>query len=515
LAKDNPRIAVLGFAIECNRFSPVATSQDFADDVDIRGNSIVTEARSAAAITLPDLPGFFAEMDRTGPWTPVPLRVSQAHPGGPVERNFFKGFLAEIGSGLKSVLPVDGVFVSCHGAALAEGTDDPDGDLFELIRSIVGAGVPVIGVFDLHANVSRRMTDNLSVFVGYLENPHTDIRERGVEAARHMRECLGGAQTAVTMVKVPIVSPPIALLTARGPNQGPYADLIEYGQSRVGGDIVNVSVMAGFAYSDSPKNGLTAVVTARNGKRAAAAALSLDLAKRAWGMKGRFKKSMTALDDAVQRAVAVGRDWRLPPIILADVADNPGGGARGNTTFLLRALKEAGANGVVLGVFNDPALAAQAHALGEGAVFTASFNTAERHEFSRPFECGAKVIKLSDGKYVGRRGNSKDVSADMGRSALLDLGGIRIAVISIRCQCMDPQQLEIFGIDIAEARVVVVKSRGHFRAGFDEFFKPEQIYEVDCPGLTSPVLANFAWSKLPRPVYPLDEETTWTPPSSI
>ena len=66
-------------------------------------------------------------------------------------------------------------------------------------------------------------------------------------------------------------------------------------------------------------------------------------------------------------------------------------------------------------------------------------------------------------------------------------------------------QLELFGVDIAQARVVVVKSRGHFRSGFDEFFKPDQIYEVDCPGLTSPVLANFNWTGLPRPVYPLDE----------
>ena len=108
------------------------------------------------------------------------------------------------------------------------------------------------------------MTDNLSVFVGYLENPHTDIYERGVEAAKHMRECLAGARTAVTMVKVPLVPPQISLLTAKGP----YADLIKYGQTKVGGDILNVSVMAGFAYSDSPKNGLTAVVTARNGNRA-------------------------------------------------------------------------------------------------------------------------------------------------------------------------------------------------------------------------------------------------------
>ena len=92
MSQDNPRIAVLSFAIECNRFSPVSTAEDFQTDVDIRGNQIVSEARSGASITLPDLPGFFTEMDRTGNWTPVPLRVSQAQPGGPVEENFFKEF---------------------------------------------------------------------------------------------------------------------------------------------------------------------------------------------------------------------------------------------------------------------------------------------------------------------------------------------------------------------------------------------------------------------------------------
>jgi len=510
LSQDNPRIAVLGFAIECNRFAPVTTAEDFEHDVDIRGNRIVSEARSGKSITMPDLPGFFTEMDRTGNWTPVPLRVSLAQPGGPVEEQFFKAYLAEIESGLKSVLPVEAIFVSCHGAALAEGTDDPDGDLFEMLRRVAGPDVPIVSVFDLHANVSRRMTDNLSVFVGYLENPHVDIYERGVEAAKHMRELLAGTRTAVEMVKIPLVPPQIALLTARGP----YADLIKYGQTKVGGDILNVSVMAGFAYSDSPKNGLTAVVTARNGNRKAAADLALDIAQRAWGTRERFKREMMNLADAVQHATAIGRDKRRKPIILADVADNPGGGGRGNTTYLLRALKAARAQGVYFGVFNDAALAAQAHALGEGAIFNASFNTQEHQEFSLPFDCEAKVVKLSDGRYVGRRGVLKNVSADMGPSALLDLGGILIVVISIRCQCMDPRQFEMFGLDISQARTVVVKSRGHFRGGFDEFFQPGQIYEVDCPGLTSPVLANFTWTKLPRPVYPLDEETSWTPPAN-
>src|SRR5499426_4396505 len=306
LSSDNPRIAVLGFAIECNRFSPVTTAADFQQDVDIRGNQIVSEARSGASITMPDLPGFFAEMDRSGPWTPVPLRVALAQPGGPVEQGFFQDFLREIEAGLRAALPLDAVFVSAHGAALAEGTDDPDGDLFEVIRRVVGPDTPVVSTFDLHANVSRRMTDNLSVFVGYLENPHTDIYERGVEAAKHMRECLAGARTAIEMVKLPLVPPQISLLTAKGP----YADLIKYGQSKLGGDILNVSVMAGFAYSDSPKNGLTAVVTARNANRRAAAKLALKIAKRGWDTRERFKRAMMALADAVALGVSVGRDRR-------------------------------------------------------------------------------------------------------------------------------------------------------------------------------------------------------------
>jgi len=183
--------------------------------------------------------------------------------------------------------------------------------------------------------------------------------------------------------------------------------------------------------------------------------------------------------------------------------------------MLLRALKSAGAQGVLFGVFNDAAVAARAHRLGEGATLTASFNSQEHHEFSLPFDCEARVVKLSDGKYVGRRGLAKNMSCDMGPSALLGLDGIQVVVITHRCQCMDPMQFELFGLDIAQARVVVVKSRGHFRSGFDEFFRPEQVYEVDCPGLTSPVLANFNWTGLPRPVYPLDEETAWSPPSTV
>ena len=503
-----PRIAILGFAIECNRFAPVATARDFADDVDHRGERIVADARSANPTTLPDLPGFFAGMDQSGDWTPVPLRVAQAHPGGPVEQGFFAALLAEIEAGLKASLPLDGVYISSHGAALATEDDDPDGTLFAMVRRVVGPKVPVVAVLDLHANVSQRMVDNLSVFVGYRANPHVDMRERGEEAARHLRELLAGTRTALAMVKIPLVAAPIALLT----RDGPYGELIAYGQGKVGGAIMNVSAMAGFAFSDSAKNGFATVVTARDGDRAAAAALALEVSRRAWNMRQRFRKTMTSLDEAVGRAVVVGRNAALPPICLADVGDNPGGGGRGNTTHLLRALHRAGAEGVVLGVFNDAALAAEAHRLGRGARFTARFNREERDRFSEPFETEAAVRSLSDGRFVGRRGMAQGIAIDMGPSAALDLGGITVVVISIRQQCLDPMQIESLGLDLGAARVVVVKSRGHFRGGFDEFFTPDRIIEVDAPGLTSPALERFPWTRMPRPVYPMDEQTTWVPP---
>ena len=502
----SPRIAVLGFSIECNRFSPVSTADDFAKRVDIRGAEIVQQGRGGPCTATSDLPGFFEEMDRTGPWTPVPLRIAGAQPGGPVDQAYFESLLAEIRQGLKDASPLDGVYVVSHGAAISTGSDDPDGDLFALVREVVGPNVPVIGTFDLHANVSRRMTANLDVFVGYLENPHTDIRERGVEAARHMRELLAGGRTAVEMVKLPLVPPSIALLTATGP----YGEMIRYGQTRVAGDIMNVSIMAGFAYSDCPKNGYTAVVTARNANRQAASDLARDLCKRTWAMRERFTKQMTPLDEAVKRAVDAGRGVTAP-VLLADVADNPGGGARGNTTYLLRALVENGAQGVVIGVFNDAALAAEAHRLGKGAEFDARFNRDEDHPFSQPFNARAKVIALSNGDYVGRRGAGKGVASSMGPSALLQVGGVAVVVITNRQQCKDPMQLEILGVDIGAARTVVLKSRGHFRAGFDEFFTPDRIFEVDCPGLTSPSLSTFAWTRLPRPVYPLDREAAWAP----
>jgi microcystin degradation protein MlrC len=319
---------------------------------------------------------------------------------------------------------------------------------------------------------------------------------------------MGGVRARSAFIRLPLTPASVTLLTA----SGPYGDLIAEGQRRITPEILNVSVIGGFVFSDTPKNGIAIIVTAR-GDVAPARRLALDLARRCWIERERFLKTLTPLDKAVEMSLAAARDPRVAAVIYSDSGDNPGGGGRGNTTWLLAALHQARARGVLVGVFIDPELAAEAHQRGAGATFHAAFNRAHDSEYSKRFEAPAKVIALHDGRCVGRRGIWAGRSLDLGPCAALDLDGIIVVVATNRKQCADPVLFEMFGLDIAKARTVVVKSRGHFRAGFDEFFAPDQVYEVDTPGLTSPVLERFEFRHLPRPVFPLDPDTAWREPA--
>jgi microcystin degradation protein MlrC len=499
----SPRVALLGFSIECNKFAPPATKAHFTY---LEGDGIVSEARAPAPRILGETPGFVAAMDASGAWIPVGIALAMAEPNGPVEQAFFVQLLDTIRHRLRAALPLDAVYICSHGAGLTTEEDDPDGALFEMVREIVGPSVPIAATLDLHANVSERMVGSLDVFIGYRTNPHLDMRERGAEAAAAIREMLAGVKPQRAFIRLPIVPPTVTMLTAAGP----YAEMIEFGQRRITPEIMNVSVMGGFAFADTAKNGLTVVVTARRDKRAAET-LAREIAELGWANRARFYPRLTALDAAVEKALAAGRDPALRALAFADVADNPGGGGRGNTIFLLRAFCEAGVEGTLLGVFYDPDLAAEAHQRGVGARFEARFNRCETTAFSEPYTAPATVEALTDGDCVGRRGIYAGMRLELGPCAALQVGGVTVVVISHRVQCADPIFFEMMGLDIRRARSVVVKSRGHFRGGFDEFFDPEQIVEVDLPGLTSPMLNRFEWKRLPRPVIPLDDNVEWRP----
>jgi microcystin degradation protein MlrC len=512
-ANQVPRVALAGFILESNAFAPVATEQDFRDRYYFEGGEILDQAAREHSVMPMEMAAFVRAMHATGPWQPVPLILTGYEPAGPVDHAFFVRTVDAMVAALAASGPVDAVYVSNHGAMTTTETHDPDGEMVARIREAVGADAAIVVTLDLHANISELLVEASDLIIGYQTNPHVDMLERGEEAAWSLRTILAGARPEAAFIRLPLTPASVVLLT----REGPYADLIELGQRRkreLAGAIFNVSVFGGFVFGDTPKNGVSVVVTGRDDGDAARA-LAVEIAARGWADRQRFRKRLTSLEEAVSLAVEAGNDTSAPAVIFSDAGDNPGGGGLGTTTWLLAALAEAGARGVLFGSFCDARLAAEAHERGVGADFEAVFNQDSESEFSKRFSVPAKVVALGDGDVVGRRGLYGNRGLALGPSCALEIGGqggITVVVISNRRQTADPMFFEMLGLDIGAARCVCVKSRGHFRAGFDLWFPPEQVYEVDTPGLTSPVLERFQWRNLPRPVYPLDEDTDWVPP---
>ena len=502
-----PRIALLGIHLESNAFAPPTTAEDFRALCWLEGVEILAEAAQLAPAMPAEMVAFIRAWVQRGAWTPVPILLAAAEPGGPVEHAVLETMLGEIRRRLGEASPVDAVYISNHGAMTSTGDAEPDATIFRMVRETVGPKAPIVATLDLHANVSDAMVAAADLIVAYRTNPHVDQRERGTEAATALAELIGGTRYHKAFIKMPLTPPTVTLLTA----SGPYADVINDGQTRAQQtrDIVNVSVTAGFVFADSAATGLGVLVSARS--QAAADRLARELATRAWNERSRFAVALTPLDQAIAAAKRVADDPAQPSLLLADVADNPGGGGRGNTTFIIEALQTGGVSGVLLANFADPKLAEEAHYRKVGKRFNATFNRGGHIGFTRRYMTEATVLALSDGKCTGTHGIWGGRALDVGPSAALDLGGITVVVTTQRKQCADPVFFEMLGLDVAQARIVVVKSRGHFRAGFAHLFTPERIVEVDAPGLTSPILSRFKFQHLPRPVYPLDPGTQWVP----
>jgi microcystin degradation protein MlrC len=500
-----PKIALLGVILESNRLSPVATRNDFDSLYVLEGDELLAAARAPNSVMAPEASAFVQMMDATGPWQPVPLLLAGCHPHGPIDADVMCEFTETITSGLVDAESVDGVYIANHGAMVATDSHDPDGDLIAAVRAQVGADVPIVVTLDLHANISDQMAANADMIVGYRTNPHVDMIERGEEAAAAMRMILAGrARPKMHVERLPLTPASVNLLTA----MAPYGAMIDIGQRRQAeeaGRILNVSIFGGFVFSDTPDNGLAVVVTARD-ELNDAKTLAKELATIGWDMREKFRKTLTSLEDAIVLAENIDR----APVIFADSGDNPGGGGSGCTSAFLERLIAEAPQDVYYGSFFDPPLANAAHEAGVGATFEANFNTRPGTTSDDiPISITAEVIALHNGDVVGRLGLLAGRQLKLGPSAALRIGGVTVIVISDRAQTADPMFFEMFGLDIADAKTVVVKSRGHFRSGFLPWFTPDRVYEIDTAGLTSPVLERRQWHHLPRPVYPLDEDVEW------
>lgn len=500
------RVAIVGWQLESNSLAPASGESEFASRHLRWGEALWDHPDLAARFGPGASLAFGARLTRLRPWEPIPVGYCDAGAGGPCEQRFFAHLVDEMLRRLRVALPVDAVLICGHGAGTMTDGDDMDGPLYAAIRAVVSANVPIVAVLDLHAKLSSQMVASVDALVGYRTNPHVDVDARYAEAADVLHALLEGRPLATCWIRVPLLTPQVAQLTERGQ---PVGDLFALAQELGENDVVNVSIFPGFALGDTPHNGLSILVAST--ERARAERLCTQLAVRAWEDRERYRRTLVGVDEAVGIAARACKGASAAPVILADVADNPGGGGRGNTLWLIEACRRAGLHGVLAGVIYDPPLVEQARAHGAGSRFEARFNTAEPSPYSRPLDVEATVLRLSDGRFRGRLGMARDCEVDLGPSCALDIGGIAVVVSSIRQQLLAADWLEHFGLEPARAGAILVKSRGHFRAGFAHLVPPERILEVDAPGLTTPNLALVAWRRLARPIYPLDPGIEWRP----
>lgn len=480
------------FAHETNSFSPLPTTlRSFQQDIFyLPGDSAAFDkARQFAGYA-----DFLAIAASRGDEV-VHGMCAWAQPSGPVSRSVYEGMRDELLTELRLAGPVDAVILVLHGAMMAQDYPDCEGDLLTHVRQLAGPAMPVGALLDLHGNVTPAMIASRAVLVACREYPHTDYAQRSEELYAILAGAgRGRALPATTMRRVP-------MLGLFGTTEGPMRDFVQRMQEcerRPG--IVSVSAMHGFPWSDSVHTGAAIVVAHEDSAHGAlaAAALADDLAAAMFALRTAAAGARLPLDQALDAALAAAGKGK--PVVLADAADNPGGGAAGDSTFVLGALLARGVGNAALGMIWDPQAAIIAADAGVGARLGLRIGGKVGPQSGPPLDVDATVLCVrEDLSQPGLGGNGLD---PLGLAVAIRIGGIDVVLNSVRQQVFSPECFTGLGVDLAARDLVVVKSTQHFRAGFDPI--AGATFYCDTPGVLSARIADIPYRHISRPIWPID-----------
>jgi microcystin degradation protein MlrC len=481
------RIAVGGFHHETNTFVKPAT--DFAyfcshrDRPPLVRRADVLKWLSGISFALS---GFLQAMAEDHDI--VPLLWTSGGAGGMVTRDAFERIAAELVGELSQQMPVDAIYLDLHGAMVTEDFEDGEGELLRRIRACVGQDMPIVISLDYHANVTPAMAEYTDAVCGYLTYPHVDRHETGLRAARAMQHVLKAGRTpGRALRKMPFLIP----LHSQCTMVAPSSLITELTQSLERDDVLSVSYLAGFPPSDIFYCGPAVIVHAKTQEAADRAA---DEVARFIAMKeSEFAVPVLSPEDAVARAKVIAETANRP-VIIADTQDNPGAGGSADTTGLLFALVQGGAQGAALGYLCDASAVEAAHRAGKGASITVDLGGRNGPEGVVPFHGTFEVKALGDGKITTTGPVSGNRNIDLGPVALLQIGGVKVVVTSKRMQALDQAPFRHLGIDPKEEKILALKSTVHFRGDFQPL--AEEILVTIAPGGHLADSSKFPYQRL-------------------
>lgn len=458
------RVGIAGLWHETNTYSVRRTQlPDFEAFELLQGERIVERHAGTGTVIGGLLEGASFEL--------VPLFTGGAWPAGRVTAEAVAALLEGLERALQEAGSLDGLVLDLHGAMVAEGIDDVEAEALRLVRRTVG-DVPVACVLDLHGNPSPEFVELCDAVIAYDTYPHVDMHERGLEAAALMGEMLAGRRLRTLIRKVPLLSTPLGQATAAPPMRDLY-ELARRLAARPG--IARVSLLPGFPYSDVARAGFSVLVTSDHDARQAAD-VAAELVAEVEARREDFEARRPQPAEAVQQALSTARR----PVVLVDVADNIGGGSPGDGTALLHELIASRATGAVVTIADAQAVR-QAAAVGPGGELVTSVGGKLDDRHGAPVPIVGRVVRITDGRYRTKGTWMTGREFELGTTAVVDAGGVKLVLTERAVPPFHSEQLESVGLEPREARIIVAKGAVAWRAAYGEI--AAEVIEVDTPGI--------------------------------
>lgn len=477
-----PRVAVLGLWHETNTYAPKpADMSAFKAFELVTGEDIRRHHDGDRSV----VSGFLAATQLD----PVPVFSAGAWPSGPAPAQTLAALLDQLTAAVAAAAneqPFDGVLLNLHGAMVAQGTPDVEAAAVERIRAVVG-DIPLAAVLDLHANPSPRFVAACTVVLAYDTYPHVDMWERGYEAAQLLAQVINGRELSTVVAKTPLLTCPLAQSTETEPVRG----LLARAKARAGAaGLARICLTLGFPFSDVDRAGVSVLVVTDTRQidtaRQVANETLADIEAHAADFTIDLPDAATAVRNALAAAAAphAGR-----PIVLADVADNVGGGSPGDGTVLLAELIAQGARDAVV-VIADAAVSRRAAQLGVGNTISAQVGAKADDRHGKPVPLTAEIITVTDGTYTTAGSWMTGQTFSMGTTAVLRSGGLRVVVTERPTPPFHREHLTSVGIDPATVPIIVAKGAVAWRSAF-----PDAVHAIE---VATPGVCPVDVSTLPR-----------------
>ena len=480
---------------ETNTFSPVPTNLARFEAWGLhRGDEVV------AAYTGTNMPiAAYIDLAREQGAEIVSPVAAEAMPGGLVEKETCETLCDWILHPLDEG-GIDAVFLDLHGAMTAGHEPDGEGALLKRMRAIA-PGIPICVTFDMHTNLTADIVDNCDVLIGYKSYPHTDMYDVGHQIGRVMWDkLLGKTNPVMAWSQVPVLAQTLRMGTA----DEPMKSLQDLTRSQEAAGILAATVFGGFPMADVEHAGVSVVAIA-DGDTTAAQDCCNRLYNACWASHEELIYRHRPLGEAIETA----RRKNKAPVILLDHADNVGSGGTADVMTIIAEVLKAGLDDVAVAAVYDPQAAAAMHAAGTGAEITLELggktDMPQLGLTGKPLTLAGTVLNLANGRWVVKGPMYTGVTVDTGPTAVLAVGGMKIVVTSIHHEPWDAGILSENGIDPMTCKYILLKSRIHYRAGFQPI-QPDLTahFTLDGEGVTTSDNSAITYTKLRRPIYPLD-----------